>query len=549
MGTHRTVEHDPSRTRLGAPLTWIGGGDGRAGIVVVVTSALAWLAAAGALAGSPRLPIGAAIAIGLLVGLLVGVVSRAVAGGAHRGTPTLVGGGLVALAVGAIAGELASVLLFSGSIERRIDDQAALAAQSAPAVVQASDSLERARNARAGLDVAVDQARTGRDDALVVARCEFNPSPDCPQTHITGVPGSGPETRTANQMLADAQQELDTAVAARDARAAALDAGVDNAEQSLAAARAGAAADPGRGLGARWVAMNGYTLADAGALVLRVVLLAFFGLLTMLPLLLRRWRGETAGDREAAARTERDNADLAADTAIAVKQAEVRTETENLWAEQQLAHARMAVAAQNAIDRERHRRRVVEFAVDEDMYLPIAAEAERAASAAPTGNPLPLSAEPLSAKPLSAEPVSAELEPAAPRPTGRTPLIPLPDVDPLAGIKAAARWLGPLVPDLVSRAIDTGKQPLRVARQAFEEVEEITFSLKRVHKVTLHSEERADGQRASNPGPVPAASGWVDSSVQRRTQIRAGSPELADGPAPAVIAAAGPRQLPPAESD
>ena len=43
MGTHRNVDRDPSGSRLGQTLTWLGGGDGRAGIVVVVSTALAWL--------------------------------------------------------------------------------------------------------------------------------------------------------------------------------------------------------------------------------------------------------------------------------------------------------------------------------------------------------------------------------------------------------------------------------------------------------------------------------------------------------------------------
>ena len=61
------------------------------------------------------------------------------------------------------------------------------------------------------------------------------------------MPGTGPETRTANGMLADAQQELDTAVAARSDGAANLDGEIGTAEQALAEARTAAAADPDRG--------------------------------------------------------------------------------------------------------------------------------------------------------------------------------------------------------------------------------------------------------------------------------------------------------------
>ncbi|HPY23823.1 MAG: hypothetical protein QG655_694 [Actinomycetota bacterium] len=219
MALHARPERETAKSVAAGALTWIGGADNRAtlesrarsgyvpaGIVVLVNTSLAWLAAAGALAGSPKMPIGVAIAVGLLFGLLVGVVNRAVAGRVIGNAGAFAGRAVGPLAIGAIAGELAS---------------------------------------------------------LVVARCEYNPSPECPQSFITGVPGAGPETRTANGMLAD------------------------------------------RGLGARWVAMNSLTMAGAGTVVLRCALAAFFGFLTLLPLLLRLWRGETAQDRVLAARLRR----------------------------------------------------------------------------------------------------------------------------------------------------------------------------------------------------------------------------------------------------
>ena len=58
------------------------------------------------------------------------------------------------------------------------------------------------------------------------------PSPACPQTRITGVPGAGPETRTANELLADTQRELDNAIAARDRLAPGLDAEIAAREQT-----------------------------------------------------------------------------------------------------------------------------------------------------------------------------------------------------------------------------------------------------------------------------------------------------------------------------
>ena len=58
--------------------------------------------------------------------------------------------------------------------------------------------------------------------------------------------------------------------------------------------------------------------------------------------------------------------------------------------------------------------------------------------------------------------------------------------------KAAARWIRPLVPPFVARVIDNTTQPLtqplRTARQVFEDVEEIAFSFKRTRKITVDTE-------------------------------------------------------------
>ena len=363
---------------------------------MLVAAMLAWLVAAAALASSTSWPLAAVVAVASGVGLLVGAVSRAIASGKIRGGPGVAGRAAVALAVGLVIGELAAVVVFSGSIDRLLDERAARTAESTPAVAQAAADLDRSRTARSGLDAAVEQAAQRRQEALVVARCEFNPTPDCPETYITGVPGTGPENRTANDFLADAQGALDTALAERDRQVPELDAQIAGGQRALAQARQGATADADRGLGARWVAMNDHTLANPGALVLRLLVDGFFVLLSSLPLILRLWRGETFQDRGIAADVERDRAELHADTAIAVKRAEVRAAIDNMWAEQQLASARMAVEAQLEIDREQQRRRVIhaiEPAVPtrseriseplvEDVYLPIAAEAEAASFSA-----------------------------------------------------------------------------------------------------------------------------------------------------------------------
>lgn len=499
------------------------------GAVLLLGGVLAAVAAILALSGATRWPPVAVVAAGVVFGALFAVASWAVAGGRSA----LAGRVVVAVVVGVMAGELAAVPVFGGSVDQQLAEQAL----TAPAVVAASAELDQARQARAGLDDAVAQANRHRDEALVVARCEFNPSSDCPQVRITGVPGAGPETRTANNFLGDAQRELDAAVAERDRRAPALDAEVDAREQAVAQARA-AALDGG--LGARWVAMNTYTLAHPGALALRLLVVGFFVLLSVLPLALRRWRGATTPERAGDAQAEQERADLEADTAIAVKRAEVRATIEEMWAEQELTSARLAIEAQNEIDREQQRRRVmealdapmepvarpepIEAAVlpDPDVYLPIAAEAEAAS--------LALTAAERDNLPVKAEPQRGTGIPGLPAiPT-------IPDVTKAvtkAVTNGPVRWIKPFVPPIVAGAIDNATKPLR---QVFveTETEEIHVTVKRTHKVTVESEGSAEAapQQPSEPAPVPSG----------RVQSWRG-PALTDDVAEELRRADGPRQL------
>ncbi|WP_102144573.1 DUF4407 domain-containing protein [Mycobacterium hubeiense] len=509
MCANRITEH-----RSVAVLVWLGGGERHelgerhersthavAGAVVLLGAVLAWLVAALAVAGSTDVSLPAVAALTLIVALLVGAVGRVMVSGATRAWPGVVGRAAVALAVGVVVGELAALAMFAGSIDRVLDEQAARRADSAPAVVQASADLDRTREQRAALDDAVEQARRHRDEALVVARCEFHPTPGCPQTHITGVPGAGPETRTATEFLGDSQRELDTAVAERDRLAPTLDADIAVAERTLARARQSAVMDADRGLGARWAAMNDYTLSTAGALLLRLATIAFFALLSLLPLILKLWRGETTQDRTAAARAVRERAELEADTAIAVKRAEVRAAAEMMWLEQQLASARMAVEAQNEIDREQQRRRVVEA-------LQPALEPSQEAKALPAAANLP-----------------ARVEQSQ---GGSSRMPSIPEVT-----KLAARWIRPFVPPIVARTIDTTTRPVRAALQVFEETEEIHFTLKRTHKVSVHSAETGEPSAAVDAADNPR---WVESSAVRSDER---GPELG-GPGE-------PRRLPPAQ--
>ncbi|HEY9303487.1 MAG TPA: DUF4407 domain-containing protein [Mycobacterium sp.] len=548
-------------------LTWVGGAERRelderhersahaiAGVVVILNAALTWLISTLAVVQATHWPALAIMPFTLVFGLLVAAITRGVASGPIRGPRALTGRGLVAVAVGVAVGEFAALAVFSGSIDRHLELQAARNADSAPAVVQASASVAQLRSSQAALDKAVDSARIHRDEALVVARCEYHPSPACPQTRITGVPGSGPETRTANELLADSQRELDTTIAARDRQAVELDRKISDGERAVSRAQQSATADADRGLGSRWLVMQDLTLASAGALTLRLLTIAFFTLLSLLPLILRLWRGETAHDRHAQARAERERAELEAETAIAVKRAEVRAAAETMWAEQQLAQARMAVEAQTEIDRAQLRQRVsaalesatpVAEPIEEEMYLPIAAEAE-AASRAAIGSPDATETPNL---PATAE--STEVRATPPIPT-------IPDVT-----RAAARWIRPLVPGIVARAIDTSTHPLRTARQVFEEVEEITFSLKRTHKVVVDTEESARPAPSGGSTAIGANTSASDDHFAAQTvpserlaakdvddwalAPRDPQPGLTEraGP-PEVRAADGPRQLPPA---
>jgi Domain of unknown function (DUF4407) len=580
MCAHQIAEPPTRGSSIVAWLTWLGGGDrvelnerhersthAVAGMVVLVNVVLTWLMTT--LAVMPAVHVSAPVVVPctLVFALLVGATARTIAAGPTR---SAAGRGVTAVAVvvvmalGAVVGEFAALALFAGPIERAIQQQAARNAVSAPAVVQQSTNLEQMREARAALDQAVDAARAHRDEALIVARCEYHPTPGCPQTRITGVPGSGPETRTANDLLADSQRELDQAVAARNRRIPSLEDRINHGERALDEARQNAIADLDRGLGSRWVAMQQLTSAGASALALHLLTVGFFVALGILPLILRRWRGETSHDRHAQARAERERAELVADTAIAVKRAEVRAATETIWAEQQLAHARLAVEAKTEIDRAQLRHRVnaaIEVTardsepVDDDIYLPIAAEAHAASLAAEESATTGVS----EAKNLPAM-VEATDTPA----TQSIPTIP--DVT-----RAAARLIRPLVPSFVARAIDTSTRPLRTARQVIEEFEEITFSLKRTHKITVVAEEDAGASStyrsvsvhspddhensdlsagaavaqavSSHRPPTGHAEGQslISESLEKQRKLAE-----RDGPAE-LRAADGPRQLPPAQ--
>lgn len=457
--------------------------------------AVAALVSGLALAGSTTWPTAAVIAAALAFGAVFWVVVWAVTQGAATAFGARVA---VAVAAGLLLGELAAVAVFGGQIDE------VLTARDSPAEATATAALDQARAERAGLDEAVAQANRHRDEALIVARCEVNPSAACPQIRITGVPGSGPEARTAAAFLDDAQRRLDAAVTDRDGRAPVLDDEVRIREQALAQARQDTLTG---GLGVRWQAMNAYVLDHPGSLILRLLVVGFFTLLTVLPLMAKRWRGMTAVE-----------ADTAADTAIAVNRAQVRTQVDQMWAEQELNSARMAIAAQNEIDAERQRRRVAQACAAEPE-VPETVVAERVAHAE---LPAPVQK-------------SAELEPQRGVPV-------IGDVT-----NAAARLIMPFVPPIVAGAVDNvsrnvARTVAKPLRQVFTETEEFHFTLRRTHRVTVESDTEAEGAEPARQ--VTSDREWVDANgphvESRRTLILGES----DGPAE-LTSDAGPRQLPP----
>ncbi|CAM4380320.1 DUF4407 domain-containing protein [Nocardia ninae] len=482
--------------------TWLGGGQtgeiayrhertGYAvtGAAVLLFTVVSGLVTALALASTGTWALLAVIPVALLVAVLAGAIARAVATARPSGEPDRLGL-LARIAVAVLAGgllaELAAIVVFGGSVDRTLDERAQRSVASAPRVVAATAELDKARADRTALDQSITKAQADLDRSLVIARCEFNPTPDCPQTRITNVPGRGPEAQTANDMLDDARRQL----AAAQGRADALDQRIADDEKAVAAAESAAFADADRGLGARWLAMNDYTTHHAGALPLRILTIIAVVALALLPLVLRWWRGQTSFDRRVAYLDVQARAEAEADTAIALKQAQVRAEAEALRAEQQLTAARLAAEADTAIDRERQRTRIV--AAIGGLEIGIAEPPRRPAlPAAPADDRKDSSvSEGFAPSNLPAPVTARELTPGTGAPTPKSGGgLELPLIGTVPFTDTAARLIRPLVPSFVANAIDNATHPLRTARQAFEEVEEITFTLRRTRKVTVDTQD------------------------------------------------------------
>ncbi|MGA8329976.1 MAG: DUF4407 domain-containing protein, partial [Mycobacterium sp.] len=171
---HVTAPQSPGSS-VEAWLTWIGGGERRelnerhersahavAGVVVLANVALTWLVTTLAVMQATRLSVLAIAPFTLVFALLVGAISRTTATGWTRGAARR-GAVAVGLVLCAMAGEFASLAIFSGPIDHYLQQQVIRNAASAPAVVQASSSLQRMQEARVALDRTVDAARTHRD--------------------------------------------------------------------------------------------------------------------------------------------------------------------------------------------------------------------------------------------------------------------------------------------------------------------------------------------------------------------------------------------------
>ncbi|MBF6069993.1 DUF4407 domain-containing protein [Nocardia farcinica] len=496
-------------------------------------------------------PLAAAIAVGAVLAATALLVGRALATPRVGPMPDrfgVAGRATAAVLIGVLVAEAATTLLFTAGVDRVLDEKAHAAAESAPAVRAARAGYERAVADRAGLDRTIAEAKAETDRALVTARCEYNPAPQCPPTRITGVPGDGPEHRTAQEMLAEARARL----AAAEARVPGLDARVAEAEKSTAAALSDAHTAGDRGVGARWAAMHDHTTDSMGALLPRLATLLACLLLALLPLLLRWWRGVTSVDRHAAARAVIDEADRDAEAAIAVTRANLRAATAELRAEQELTAARLAAEADTAIDRERQRTRIIaaigglEIGITEPPRTPI-----RPAAGQPE----------LPAAPVPREDTAVPETPNLPaRTADERPGsgLELPIIGTVPFTDTAARWIRPLVPGFVADAIDTATHPLRTARQAFEEVEEITFTFRRTRKVTVDDSASSRSYPAADPWYAQrVAAAVVDVPVREAAAAQPNpgraalttaepTPALLDRDQPAVSQRQGPPALPPA---
>jgi hypothetical protein len=528
-------------------LVWLGGGSRldidehaerssyqTAGCVVALNALLAATVVQqlAAQIGASPLP---RVVLVLVTGVLVGALGRGLAtANVSPGTSrTRRGAGeaaraLVAVLLGLVLGEAAAVVVFAGAVDAELLVQRNAAAA---AVVEGPPALDlnALRADRGTLDAQVAAATARRDQALVVARCEYRPGPGCPTTRITGDAGRGPETAAAQADLSAAEQNLNAVVARRDQldQSVAGARGEQTQDQSVARALAGA----NTGLDARWSAMNTYSLRSGGPLPLRLGLDALAALLLLLPLLLRWWRGQTEQDHELLSRALRRRAERDAETAIALSRSRQRValEAEVAPLPVELASAGLASAG-------------LASAGSDSAGLDSAGLDSAGLERSATGRPIETTALPrpaLVSGPLvsvsgvsdsrasndeDASEQGKELELHRRRddadrdraPAPRTPLDLLPGPLPSA-VRTISGLMRPLVPGPVARiAAATGPRSVRIARGLWEEVEEFQITIRGQRTVRVVQDEYAEQPGEPNPD-LARATGEIDRPERPRT--------------------------------
>lgn len=525
-------------------MVWLGGGSWRdiddeaerstyqtTGFVVALNAIIAWAVATFAVVSLSGVSAWAAMPFTLVCGVLVGAFGRIMASAAGgRGLRRAMGDAakaMIAVLIGIMVGELAALAIFSGPIERELAGQVDMARASV-ATGDRARQLEQLRDDRAALDERVSAALQRRDEALIVARCEYNPTPGCPSNRITGDRGRGQAADLAAAELANAESEVAAAREDRLRRAPTIGAAIERTEAELEADReeAEALARADNGLDARWRAMHAHTTDTPSAMILRVGVVGLAVLLNLLPLLLRIWRGQTGQDRRIEARRLRHRAEEDADTAIALKRAEVRTARELRRQEELLQPPPIAI----------------EPAID----MPPREIAATAATVAPA-SPEPAALEPAEEAPSDDAnlPAKAATSALQPRPSGPLDVLPgpLPQV-----ARAVGSLVWPRVPGPVARIAGNPTNPIKTIRTILDEVEELQFTVLRRRRVTYSEEIQEE------PGEAPAAG---EATPPRRrvvaTTVREPAPrtELDDAglSGPALPPPEHRRELPPGPSE
>ncbi|HEV7790222.1 MAG TPA: DUF4407 domain-containing protein [Pseudonocardia sp.] len=587
----------PPLAGLANLMVWLGGGNWRdidehaersayqtAGFFVAVNAVVAGSVVSFVL-GLAGVPGPAGWLFAIASGLLVGAIGRALATapadpapGRSRGLLGDLARGLVAVLIGVLLGELAALAIFAGAIDRELNSSLDVAGTSVSQSAQARQ-LGALQADRAALDTRVDDATARRDRSLVVARCEYHPGPGCPSTQITGDPGHGPEAAQANTDLAAAEHDLAEAATRRDQLAPGLDRDIADARAALGrdTARAESLAAADTGLDARWAAMNSYTThtaATAGPLVLRIAVVVLFVLLNLLPLILRRWRGQTDQDRRILARKLRNRAEEEADTTVAISRAQLRAALE-LDRHRALLASGSATALGSAtasgfpasgsatsLDPASAR----EGETPLDAGTPLGRAVTRAELTAPAG-PEPVPA----ARELAGSRLPALAEQRAPAPTQSSPLDLLPG--PLPGaVRAITGLVRPLVPAPVARLADAAPRSIKIARGLWEEVEEFQFTMLRKRTVRLASDEIDEAAEAGPAGagaaagsPTAPAATWAQADLVVHPPATRPAAALSDAAAHPEVTGRGPgevagrrrgavkgrarRELPPASED